>query len=418
MFLFFQALTANPCPCKPGGGGYLRLSFWVCLLETPQKEREAPMPKINTSRAAAKKNTGLAEISSKIKALEKNSIKNVIEIGRLLHEASEQCEHGEYQDWIKREFGWSYRSALRYRNAYEFAQKCQIVTFEKLNLSLSALHLVAERKGDDEQDVREAIIKAATEGRVSHSDAQAIIEQHRRATNKLIHAYGKRFGIVSGVQDRNLCRLYEAALRSGVDEPELVERKRRHEEEMTEYYRKHAEFLATPITTETEQEYTRLIKQRRLYEGACELSWQQYSIYRDQHPDDCEPLTPDDLEYLALWTPCMVKRPQDQEAVPPEPIKPLPAEANGAAPAPPVVPEPDEAVSQLIGDLDGVTFYAFRPQHPAWPKAIEAIGGPAKLLEIITKLQAVYDERCQGSAVKAKADRAESKASSQNGRQH
>ena len=45
-----------------------------------------------------------------------------------------------------------------------------------------------------------------------------------------------------------------------------------------------------------------------------------------------------------------VKKPQDQEAVPPDRM-------NGATPVPPVVPEPDEAaVDQLTRDLSGVEF--------------------------------------------------------------
>jgi hypothetical protein len=399
------------------------------------------MSKNNTTRA-------LAKLASEIKTFEKNSVSNVVEIGRRLHDASEILKpHGEYQEWLKGEFGWSYRTAVRYRDAHKFAQKCQIVTFEKLNLSLSALHLVAAMKSDDEQDVREAIIKAATEGRVSYSDAKAIGEEHRRATNKLIHAYGKRFGIVSGVQDRDLCRLCEASLRSGVDEPELVERKREHKERMAEYERKHAEFLATPITAEIEQEYTGLIKNRQLYEGACELSWEQYFKYRDQHPD-CEPLTPNDLTYAALWTPCAVPPdgvasatgtgsdevwPTGSPPIDLEPIKPSPvrepseaqrkaareareviqqdiakAKANGAAPAP---APPDEMVSHLIETLDGCLMVFESPwQDRQWPKVIEAIGGSAKLREIITTLQVVYDKHCQGNSVQSAADRAETKA--------
>jgi hypothetical protein len=37
----------------------------------------------------------LAQISLQIKALEKRGIATVIEIGRLLEEASELCDHGE-----------------------------------------------------------------------------------------------------------------------------------------------------------------------------------------------------------------------------------------------------------------------------------------------------------------------------------
>jgi hypothetical protein len=190
-----------------------------------------------------------------------------------------------------------------------------------LNLTIGALYVVAAMKGEDQQDARNAVIKAAREGRVTRSVAKAIIEEHRDKQNlefkEFAFAYCERFGgdeSVNGVMDAQFSHLMKASLLSGVDEPELVERKRKHKEHLAELDRKHAEFLATPITAETEQEYTGRIKQRRLYEGACDLSWEQYFKYRDQHPD-CEPLTPDDLAYAALWTACAV--------VPPEPIKPL-----------------------------------------------------------------------------------------------
>jgi ribosomal protein L17 len=56
---------------------------------------------------------------------------------------------------------------------------------------------------------------------------------------------------------------------------------------------------------EREQAYTRLIKTRSLYEGACELSWAEYFEYREAHPG-CEPLARGDLAYARQWTPFAV----------------------------------------------------------------------------------------------------------------
>jgi hypothetical protein len=61
--------------------------------------------------------------------------------------------------------------------------------------------------------------------------------------------------------------------------------------------------LLAPITADKEREYTRLIQQRELYEGACELSWERYFEYRDEH-DECSSLTQDDLDYASMWTTC------------------------------------------------------------------------------------------------------------------
>ena len=119
----------------------------------------------------------LQKISVQIRKFEKNTIDNVVAIGRLLHEAREQCEHGEYQAWLDREFAWSYRTCLRYSYAFDFAEKCQAGTFGNLNLSLGALHIVADPTTSDEEQA--AIIKAAQDGRVTATIAEAIIHELR-----------------------------------------------------------------------------------------------------------------------------------------------------------------------------------------------------------------------------------------------
>jgi hypothetical protein len=119
----------------------------------------------------------LHQISAQIRKFEKNTIGNVVAIGGLLREAKEQCQHGEYQDWLQREFAWSYRTALRYGYAFDLAQKCNRVTFENLNLSLGALHIAADPGTSDEEQA--AIIRAAQEGRITTSIAKTIIDDLR-----------------------------------------------------------------------------------------------------------------------------------------------------------------------------------------------------------------------------------------------
>jgi hypothetical protein len=59
---------------------------------------------------------------------------------------------------------------------------------------------------------------------------------------------------------------------------------------------------AHPFTADDECEYTTMVKQRKLYEGACELRWKDYFAYRDANT--CRALTEDDLLYLGQWTVC------------------------------------------------------------------------------------------------------------------
>ena len=130
---------------------------------------------------AAKTNTRLPEIAKAIKTLEKKTIQNAVEIGKLLHEAYEQCEHGEFMDWLKSNFGWSYNTLLRHRNVYDLSQNRQFGDFAKWDISISVLYLIAGniKKYGEERRACEAIIEAAKHGRVSYRVASDIIRKCR-----------------------------------------------------------------------------------------------------------------------------------------------------------------------------------------------------------------------------------------------
>jgi hypothetical protein len=127
-------------------------------------------------------NLNLDAIARQVRALEKKNVGNIVKIGELLskvRDGDDGLKHGEYMEWVSREFVWSYRTALRYRYAYHFAEKCPRGTFDKLNLSISALHLVADpATGEKEQ---KAITRAALKGRVTKAIALDIIEKCRPA---------------------------------------------------------------------------------------------------------------------------------------------------------------------------------------------------------------------------------------------
>jgi Protein of unknown function (DUF3102) len=124
----------------------------------------------------------LAHISQQIKALEKKSIQNVVEIGRLLHEAEQQCDHGKYMKWLKCEFGWSHQTSLNYRGVYDLSQNPKISDFEKLDISITALYRVADRINDETswaQTACEAILEAAKSRRVTYRAALDIFVEHK-----------------------------------------------------------------------------------------------------------------------------------------------------------------------------------------------------------------------------------------------
>ena len=111
-----------------------------------------------------KNDTRLAEITAQIRKYEKQTVANVIKIGALLTEVEDLLEHGEFQPWVEREFAWSYRTSVRYRAAYAFSQNMTRGTFGKLNISLTALYILAEL-GDNEAAIRDAIINSGLDGK-------------------------------------------------------------------------------------------------------------------------------------------------------------------------------------------------------------------------------------------------------------
>ena len=157
------------------------ISIDTTITDTPLTHTApAVVKKPVTKNASARVKHSLPQISQKIKALETKSIQNVIEIGKLLHEASEQCERGEYMAWLKTEFGWSHGTALNYRNVYDLTQNRKNYDFAKLDISISALYVIARIMNNgapaDTIAVGEAVIKAAQSGRVSFQAAQVIIK--------------------------------------------------------------------------------------------------------------------------------------------------------------------------------------------------------------------------------------------------
>lgn len=123
-------------------------------------------------------NKRLTAIVGQIKALEKRTIAHVVDIGRLLEQASELIESGEYMDWLKANFGWSHSTSLRYRAIYWLSRNRQIGDFDKLNMSVSAFYLLANNI--DHTPVRDALVAAAMAGRVSYSTARQIVEDIKK----------------------------------------------------------------------------------------------------------------------------------------------------------------------------------------------------------------------------------------------
>jgi hypothetical protein len=87
----------------------------------------------------------LAGQTDAIRALGRNVICDILEIGTRLDEVKNALLHGEWGKWLDAEFGWSDRTALRYMDAAKaFAAKSDTVS--DLPIDIGALYLPARAK--------------------------------------------------------------------------------------------------------------------------------------------------------------------------------------------------------------------------------------------------------------------------------
>jgi hypothetical protein len=117
----------------------------------------------------------LTEHVAAIRQLGRQTVKNVIEIGRRLSECKKLVGHGNWGCWLDREFAWSERSALRFMQVFKLAKsKSDKLSF--LELPVSALYLLAAAP-ETVREARDEIIERAEAGEsVSVAEVKQTIE--------------------------------------------------------------------------------------------------------------------------------------------------------------------------------------------------------------------------------------------------
>src|SRR5437899_2743662 len=126
-----------------------------------------------TKKNQKKRNSrrSLAAIALDIQKVECTSI---FQIGKLLLEAKDQCEHGEWLDWLSREFAWSPRAAHYYIKAAELVSK--FATVANLKVPVTTIYALSDL---DDADVPKAITRlsaASKKGRVTAAQGCEIVE--------------------------------------------------------------------------------------------------------------------------------------------------------------------------------------------------------------------------------------------------
>ncbi|MBE9212899.1 DUF3102 domain-containing protein [Plectonema cf. radiosum LEGE 06105] len=104
------------------------------------------------------------------------SAQDIWEIGQRLADVRAQLKHGQFDAWLKAEFGWSRRTAYNFINVYEtFGERANLA---QIDIATSALYLLAAPSTP--QNVREEYLLKAKEGeKITHKELRSHIEQKK-----------------------------------------------------------------------------------------------------------------------------------------------------------------------------------------------------------------------------------------------
>lgn len=116
----------------------------------------------------------LNQQASAIKVLVKQSIENIIEVGKRLNEVKGLLAHGQWMDWLDAEFGWTERTALNYMRV---AQEFKIENISNLQIANTALYVLAQPSTPDEAR-EEAISRAQAGERITVSSARDLRDKY------------------------------------------------------------------------------------------------------------------------------------------------------------------------------------------------------------------------------------------------
>lgn len=113
------------------------------------------------------------EHTSRLHELERRTGEGIIEMGQHLIAVKDKMP-GEFEEWLKVEFGWGRSTAYKFMQVYDaFGGRVQ-----NLDIAPSAIYALAS--GNVPEGMREAFVEVAEAGRpVRHKDVQEAIAAHR-----------------------------------------------------------------------------------------------------------------------------------------------------------------------------------------------------------------------------------------------
>ncbi|WP_138505852.1 DUF3102 domain-containing protein [Nostoc sp. PA-18-2419] len=114
--------------------------------------------------------------TGEIKECLRRSAQDIWEIGHKLAEVRSQLKHGQFETWLKAEFGWSRRTAYNFINVYETL--AEPASLAQIDIATSALYLLAAPSTP--QNVREEILQRAHQGKtITYKSIRQVIKEEK-----------------------------------------------------------------------------------------------------------------------------------------------------------------------------------------------------------------------------------------------
>jgi hypothetical protein len=126
------------------------------------------------------------------------STAHVRTVGQLLCEAKELVEHGNWEPWLRHEFGWSKSTAERYMRIHHAFKN---VTVTDLKVDLSALYVASQKSTP--RPVQEEVIRRASSGEhVTRRTVQKLVRLQKSAVQRDAETIeSDRFGQLHNIAD-------------------------------------------------------------------------------------------------------------------------------------------------------------------------------------------------------------------------
>jgi Protein of unknown function (DUF3102) len=116
------------------------------------------------------------QCTNEIKTLMRRTSQDIIDIGEKLTKVKQHLGHGNFINWLKSEFNWSRSAATKFM---QVAEQFKFVNFTNLNITASALYLIAAPSIP--KKAREEVLERASLGEnISYTKAKAIVCQYRK----------------------------------------------------------------------------------------------------------------------------------------------------------------------------------------------------------------------------------------------